>query len=229
MPDDVVATAGWGVLHLFCKPAASGVDAGAVAAAVKSAQADDVQVVAFALLGHKADMGFMALGPELWRLRSFQTAIQSAGLDVVDSYVSLTEVSEYAQGMPDETKRARLYPQLPPAGKPAFCFYPMSKRRQAGANWYELPYEDREELMRGHGKTGRTFSGRVLQLITGSTGLDDFEWGVTLFAVHADDLKEVVYTMRFDEASARYAEFGPFYAGMVAPVDEVLAAAPARR
>ena len=71
-------------------------------------------------------------------------------------------------------------------------------------------------------KTGRTFSGRVLQLITGSTGLDDWEWGVTLFATHPDDLKEVVYTMRFDEASAQYAEFGPFYTGMVCGIDDLL-------
>jgi chlorite dismutase len=77
--------------------------------------------------------------------------------------------------------------------------------------------------MRGHGALGRTFRGRVLQLITGSTGLDDWEWGVTLFGVHPDDLKDCVYEMRFDEASARYAEFGPFYTGMVAPLDEVLA------
>ena len=76
--------------------------------------------------------------------------------------------------------------------------------------------------MYGHGATGRTFAGRVLQVVTGSTGLDDYEWGVTLFAVHPDDLKEVVYTMRFDEASALYAEFGPFYTGLVAPVEEVL-------
>jgi chlorite dismutase len=76
--------------------------------------------------------------------------------------------------------------------------------------------------MRGHGQTGRSFRGRVLQLITGSTGLDDYEWGVTLFAVRPDDLKEVVYTMRFDEASAHYAEFGPFYTGIVGEVDEVL-------
>ena len=69
-----------------------------------------------------------------------------------------------------------------------------------------------------HGTSGRKFAGRVLQVITGSTGLDDFEWGVTLFAEHPDDLKEVVYTMRFDEASALYAEFGPFYAGAVTPV-----------
>jgi len=181
-----------------------------------------------ALLGHKADLGVMAIGPELWQLRALQTALQSAGLDVVDSYVSLTEVSEYAQGMPDEMKRTRLYPQLPPEGKPAFCFYPMSKRRESGANWYELPYAEREELMRGHGATGRTFAGRILQLITGSTGIDDYEWGVTLFGVHADDLKDVVYTMRFDEASARYAEFGPFYTGMVASIEDVLAATVAR-
>ena len=80
--------------------------------------------------------------------------------------------------------------------------------------------------MREHGTSGRTFAGRVLQVITGSTGLDDYEWGVTLFAVHPDDLKEVVYTMRYDRASAIYAEFGPFYAGMVTPLEDLLAAAP---
>jgi chlorite dismutase len=228
MPDEVRPTAGVAVLHLFCKPAAEGVDAEAVVAAVKAARGDDVQVVTVAVLGHKADLGVMALGADLWRLRALQTALQGAGLVVVDSYVSLTEVSEYAQGMPEEMKRPRLYPELPPAGKPAWCFYPMSKRRQTGANWYELPYEERDALMRGHGQTGRTFAGRVLQLITGSAGLDDFEWGVTLFAVHADDLKDVVYRMRFDEASARYAEFGPFYTGMVAPIEDVLAATVAR-
>jgi chlorite dismutase len=117
---------------------------------------------------------------------------------------------------------ARLHPRLPPVGKPAFCFYPMSKRRNVGQNWFSLPYDERLELMHGHGKTGRTFAGRVLQLITGSTGLDDYEWGVTLFAVHPDDLKDVVYTMRFDEASAIYAEFGRFFVGMVCPIDELV-------
>jgi len=225
MPEDVRPTTGWAVLHLFCKPGPDGTDREAVIGAVKAARAGDVQVVTVALLGHKADLAVMALAPELWRLRALQTSLQAAGLTVVDSYVSLTEVSEYAQGMPDELKRPRLYPELPPAGKPAWCFYPMSKRRQAGANWYELPYDERERLMQGHGQTGRTFAGRVLQLITGSTGLDDHEWGVTLFAVHPDDLKDVVHRMRFDEASARYAEFGPFYTGMVASVEDVLAAA----
>jgi chlorite dismutase len=126
--------------------------------------------------------------------------------------------------MPEARKQARLYPRLPPEGKPAFCFYPMSKRRGQEDNWYELPYEARERLMLGHGGVGRTFAGRVLQLVTGSTGIDDHEWGVTLFAVHPDDLKQCVYTMRFDEASARYAEFGPFVTGVVGTLDEVLAA-----
>jgi peroxiredoxin len=111
---------------------------------------------------------------------------------------------------------------LPPTGMSAFCFYPMSKRRGEVNNWYQLDYDAREALMRGHGAIGRTFKGRILQLITGSSGLDDWEWGVTLFGVHVDDLKECVYTMRFDEASALYADFGPFYTGLVGSVDEVL-------
>lgn len=223
MPEPLEPSVGWGVLHLFCKlgPLA---EAGAVEAAVKSAEADDVQVVPVAMLGHKADVAFMALGTDLWRLRQLQTELVQAGLEVVDSYVSLTELSEYAQGVPDAMKSARLNPNLPPEGKTAFCFYPMSKRRGDVSNWFTLPYDERKELMYAHGASGRTFAGRVLQVVTGSTGIDDFEWGVTLFAVHPDDLKEVVYTMRFDEASAKYAEFGPFYTGMVASLPEVLAA-----
>jgi chlorite dismutase len=223
MPDALVPTLGWGVLHLFCK-AGPLADADGVEAAVKSAEADDLQVVPVAMLGHKADVAFMALGADLWRLRQLQTELAQAGLDIVDSYVSLTELSEYAQGVPEELRSARLNPNLPPEGKAAFCFYPMSKRRGDAHNWFTLPYDDRKELMYAHGASGRKFAGRVLQVVTGSTGIDDFEWGVTLFAVHPDDLKEVVYTMRFDEASAHYAEFGPFYTGMVAPLAEVLSA-----
>jgi len=222
--EPLVPSVGWNVLHLFCKPQPSA-DGAAITAAVKTAIGEDHQVVPFVVLGHKADLGFLALGPDLWRLRALQTALQAAGLAITDSYLSLTEVSEYAKGMPEEAKRPRLYPQLPPEGKAAFCFYPMSKRRNVGQNWFAEPYERREDLMRGHGATGRTFAGRVVQLITGSTGLDDYEWGVTLFANRPDDLKDVVYTMRFDEASAQYAEFGPFYTGIVAGLADVLAAA----
>jgi len=223
MPTPLEPTVGLAVLHLFCKVAPLA-DAEAVTAAITDAANDGVQVVPVALLGHKADLGVMALGADLWRLREMQTALMQAGLDLVDSYVSLTELSEYSQGVPDEMKAARLRPNLPPEGKTAFCFYPMSKRRGETANWFTLPYDDRKDLMYAHGTSGRKFAGRILQVVTGSTGIDDFEWGVTLFGVHPDDLKDVVYTMRFDEASARYAEFGPFYAGMVATLPEVLTA-----
>jgi len=216
-------TTGWGVLHLFCRLEPC-LDGNALRKATAAAEADGYQVVPVALLGHKADLGLVALGPDVWRLRRFQTEAVAAGLRPVQSYVSLTEVSEYAAGVPEEMRRARLFPRLPPEGKTAFCFYPMSKRGEPEYNWYALDFDARKELMLGHGKVGRTFSGRILQVVTGSTGLDDFEWGVTLFGVHPDDLKDCVYAMRFDEASARYAEFGPFYTGMVGSLDEVLAA-----
>jgi chlorite dismutase len=209
------------VLHLFCR-VGPGIDRQAVVQAVKDAGADGHQVVTVAVLGHKADVGFMVIGDDLWRLRQVQTALVSTGLVMVDSYVSLTELSEYAPGLPEEMKQARLYPVLPPEGKAAFCFYPMSKRRTSTDNWYTLSFEERVELMKAHGSVGRRYHGRILQLITGSTGLDDWEWGVTLFGVHPDDLKACVYEMRFDEASARYAEFGPFFTGMVDEVEVVL-------
>jgi chlorite dismutase len=210
------------VLHLFCTRGDS-VDRQAVTAAIDGARQRELQVITASILGHKADLAVMALGQDVRALRELQTAIQRAGLDVVDSYLSITEISEYAKGLPEHMLSARLYPQLPPEGKPAFCFYPMTKRREVQQNWYTLPYDDRNALMREHGASGRTFAGRVLQVVTGSTGIDDYEWGVTLFGVHPDDLKEVVYTMRYDRASAVYAEFGPFYAGMVTPLDDLLA------
>lgn len=212
---------GLAVAHLFWK-ASPLADRAEVIAAVGKAQADGDQVVVVSMLGHKADLAVMALSTDQWRLRSLQTALVRAGLELVDSYVSLTEISEYAAGVPEEMRNMRLHPQLPPEGKPAFCFYPMSKRRNPTQNWFTLPFDRRKELMYEHGASGRKFAGRVTQVITGSTGLDDFEWGVTLFCVHPDDVKEVVYTMRFDEASAEYAEFGQFYVGMVADVDEAL-------
>lgn len=218
---EVAPAVGLGVIHLFCKPHPS-YDATLATAAVADARSRSVQVVAVSMLGHKADMAIMALHADWWELRRLQTALQHAGLEVVDSYVSLTEISEYAAGVPEEMRNMRLYPELPPEGKPAFCFYPMSKRRVDGANWFTLPFEQRKELMYEHGASGRKFKGRILQVITGSTGVDDWEWGVTLFGEHPDDLKEVVYTMRFDEASAVYAEFGTFYTGIVADAAAVL-------
>jgi peroxiredoxin len=205
---------GLGVLHLFCKPSAN-VDREGVKAAVKAAQEAGGQVLTAAMLGHKCDVAVMALHAD-W------AGLQRAGLDVVDSYVSITEVNEYAKGLPEHMLKDRLYPQLPPEGKPVFCFYPMSKRREASANWYATPFEERNAMMREHGTSGRAFAGRVVQLITASTGLDDHEWGVTLFAVSPEVVKDVVYTLRFDKASALYGEFGRFYVGYLAYVDDLL-------
>jgi chlorite dismutase len=116
----------------------------------------------------------------------------------------------------------RLEPNLP--DWPVVCFYPMSKRRGgAGQNWYALDFEARKKLMGGHARVGRTYAGRVLQLITGSTGLDDMEWGVTLFAKTTSEIKAIVYEMRFDEVSAQYAEFGDFFIGLQLPLDALFA------
>ena len=221
MSEPVTPAEGLGVLHLFCRvgPLA---DPEGVGTAVAAAEAAGAQVVPVAILGHKADIALMALSDDLWRLRDLQTGVAATGLEVVDSYLSLTEVSEYAAGIPDEMKEARLRPVLPPADKPAWCFYPMSKRRGEQDNWFTLPFEERSGLMHEHGSSGRKFAGRVVQLITASTGVDDFEWGVTLFGQRPDDLKDVVYTLRYDRASAVYADFGAFYTGLVASLDEVL-------
>ena len=220
-PEPLAPSRGLNVLHLFCHPGAV-VDAGALRKSVDDARAIGLQVVSVAIMGAKADVCFMILGEDLWTLRQLLSKIQSAGFMVAESYVSVTEVSEYAAGMPEKMLQDRLFPTLPPEGKRAFCFYPMSKRRDETNNWYALSYDERERLMRQHGALGREFKGRILQVITGSTGLDDWEWGVTLFGVHVDDLKECVYTMRYDEASTLYAEFGAFYTGLVGTLDEVL-------
>lgn len=218
-PDALVPSRGWHVLHLFC--GGEDVARDSVRAAIDAVTAEGGQVVTATILGAKADACFLALAKDLFTLRRFQTALQSAGVELLESYVSVTEVSEYAAGMPEAMLNARLYPTLPPDGLRAFCFYPMSKRRGEQHNWYGLTYEERDRLMRQHGAVGREFKGRILQLVTGSTGLDDFEWGVTLFGAATDDLKACVYQMRYDEASTLYGEFGPFYSGAVVTLDEL--------
>ncbi len=165
------------------------------------------------------------------------------------SFVSMTEVSEYLPsverygkqlvqgGLPavsDEHRtklrqyerrleimhRQRLTPDLPVW--PAVCFYPMNKRRERDANWFLLDFDQRERLMAEHGESGMKFAGKVTQLVTVGLGLDDWEWGVTLWARNPEFLKDIVYRMRFDEASARYAEFGPFYVGYLSTPAEIL-------
>ncbi|MDE3053024.1 MAG: heme-dependent peroxidase [Gemmatimonadota bacterium] len=116
--------------------------------------------------------------------------------------------------------RKRLYPPPPDGGMPYVCVYPMNKKRETGQNWYALPIDERSELMKWHGLTGRKYAGRVLQVISGSIGLDLWEWAVTLFAADPLEFKKIVSEMRFDEASARYGEFGNFYVGRLAPPGE---------
>jgi peroxiredoxin len=251
--DPVEPSVGWGVLHLFYRVDRNAFDAEPHAAkrivdAIASLEADGHQAVTFAVLGHKADLGIMVLGPDLARLQAFQAELARTPLELTWSYVSLTETSEYTSTEADERRRLeteeqlageeletrlgvwrdrmqhygeqRLHPRLPP--KRTVCFYPMSKRREGADNWYALPFDARKELMAGHARVGRTYAGRVLQLITGSTGLDDWEWGVTLFADDPVALKEIVYEMRFDAVSVRYGEFGPFVTGLVLEPTEVL-------
>jgi chlorite dismutase len=132
--------------------------------------------------------------------------------------------AEYARALAERSTaerespqvKRRLYPELPEK-MPYVCFYPMSKRRDAGQNWYTLSLDDRSRLMQAHGLTGRRYSGRVQQVITGAIGLDAWEWGVTLFAPDALEFKKLVTDMRFDEVSARYADFGDFYVGKIIP------------
>lgn len=170
--------------------------------------------------------------------RDLENGFPPGALVPVYSYLSVTELTEYMPTDEDNLKtleqeklqpgteayekRAaelqkrkadyehfRLYPELP--DWEVMAFYPMSKRRQGGDNWYSLDFAARKKLMGGHARVGRKYAGRISQLISGSTGLDDFEWGVTLMAHQVDALKEIVYEMRFDEVSARYGEFGVFY------------------
>jgi chlorite dismutase len=171
--------------------------------------------------------------------RDIEQAFPPGTLDTVYSYLSVTELTEYMSSEEDHRKQLveqekvdpesedfrtrmedfrkrmaeyshyRLYPELP--DWEVMCFYPMNKRRATGDNWFMLDLATRKTLMGGHARTGRKYAGRVTQLITGSTGLDDWEWGVTLVGHQVDAIKEIVYEMRFDEVSARFGEFGPFY------------------
>jgi chlorite dismutase len=129
------------------------------------------------------------------------------------------KVAAYADRL-EPMNRQRLYPEFP--DWPCLCFYPMSKMRQGDQNWYLLPFEERAELMAQHGRSGMKFAGKVTQLITASTGLDDWEWGVTLWGRNPTYLKDIVYTMRFDVSSAQYALFGDFYFGYILPAAELL-------
>ncbi|MCK0469994.1 hydrogen peroxide-dependent heme synthase [Halalkalibacter sp. APA_J-10(15)] len=175
----------------------------------------------YSIVGQKADLMMMILRPTMEELNEIETVFNKSKLAEFTipsySYVSVVELSNYMAGDSDGDPyqnphvRSRLYPILPKANH--VCFYPMDKRREANDNWYMLPMEERRSLMRSHGLIGRSYAGKVKQVITGSVGFDDWEWGVTLFADDVLQFKKLVYEMRFDEVSARYGEFGAFYVG----------------
>ncbi|GEL09259.1 hydrogen peroxide-dependent heme synthase [Salisediminibacterium halotolerans] len=174
----------------------------------------------FSIVGQKADFMMMLLRPTMDELHEIENIFNKSRLAEftipVYSYVSVVELSNYLPSDKDPNEdpeiQARLKPILPKWQY--VCFYPMDKRRDGEDNWYMLNMEDRQEMMRSHGMIGRSYAGKVKQIISGSVGFDDWEWGVTLFAHDVLQFKKLVYEMRFDEVSARYGDFGSFYVGI---------------
>ena len=198
------------------------------------ADADEGASVTYAVLGHDADLLFVHLRPTMEAVdalaRRFEGTALAGFTERASSYVSVTEVSGYttdAQGYFERGEDGefgevedqglanyldmRLHPTIPDAEH--VCFYPMSKRRGPDHNWYDLPFEERAEHMSAHGEIGREYAGKVTQVITSSIGFDDWEWGVTLFSNDASQFKRLLYEMRFDPSTSRFAEFGPFFTG----------------
>jgi peroxiredoxin len=174
----------------------------------------------YSVVGQKADLIFMHLRETLEELNDIENAFNRSAFGRFTrkeySYVSVVELSNYmaAPGIdPMQVPEivARLKPILPKSNH--ICFYPMNKKRDLQDNWYMLSMEDRKAMMRSHGMIGRGYAGKVKQIISGSVGFDDWEWGVTLFADDALQFKKLVYEMRFDEVSARFGEFGAFFVG----------------
>ncbi|WP_410772009.1 hydrogen peroxide-dependent heme synthase [Fontibacillus sp. BL9] len=174
----------------------------------------------YSIVGQKADFVFMHLRETLEELNALENAFNKTTFAQYTtkaySYVSIVELSNYMASGDGDPKAnpevmARLQPILPKSKY--ICFYPMNKKRDLNDNWYMLSMEERRGMMRSHGMIGRGYAGKVKQIITGSVGLDDWEWGVTLFSDDALQFKKLVYEMRFDEVSARFGEFGSFYVG----------------
>lgn len=182
----------------------------------------------YQLVGHKGDLMFLNFRPDTEQLLDIEWRFNQLGLDDLFrraySYYSVVELSKYlAQGDANpETNaylRRRLYPDLPKTQY--VCFYPMNKRRQGTDNWYMQTREQRRDLMKDHGIIGHKYHDKVTQIITGSQGLDDWEWGVTLYADDPLWFKKLIYEMRFDEASARFADFGQFFVGRTREIQDL--------
>ena len=201
--------------------------------------------------GHKSDFTLMMMDPDPLKIQAIHQQLLASPLgtaiEATWSYVSLTEISEYVQSIDQYRDRLRLagedqgtidkkaaayqgrlgkmnHQRLTPnfPDYPVTCFYPMNKWRYPGANWFTLSASERNKLMSEHARSGIKFAGKVSQLISVGVGLDDWEWGVTLWATNPLYLKQIVYDMRFDEASAKYAEFGPFYTSYIATPEKIL-------
>ncbi|RKD95900.1 heme-binding protein [Halopiger aswanensis] len=195
-----------------------------LSAAARADDAEEGDSAVFSVLGHKADLLVLHLRPTLSDIdaleRSFEHTALAEFTERADSYLSVTEVSGYMsqeyfeegeevedQGMKRYIE-TRIKPSIPDTE--FLSFYPMDKRRGETDNWYDLPFDERAEHLASHGEIGKQYAGRVTQIISGSIGLDDFEWGVTLFGDDPTDVKDLLYEMRFDPSTSRYAEFGQF-------------------
>jgi peroxiredoxin len=208
------------------------------------ARREDGDTALFSALGHKGDLLIVHFRRSFEELAQAEHAVAmlalSDYLEPATSYLSVIEIGLYEatvalyrklveQGVGPHSPQwkseieteisrqrekisPRLFPKIP--ARPYLCFYPMDKKREGDDNWYRLPIDERQRLMHDHGMVGRRFAGEVTQIISGSIGFDDWEWGVDLFADDPLVFKKLVYEMRFDEASAAYAKFGPFYVGI---------------
>ena len=202
------------------------------------------QSAIFQILGHKGDFLHLHFRKDFHALgvveNEFKKTKISSYMISTSSYVSILELGmydytmklekelrskeiefeseqwkkEWSEAMESQKQRVfgRLFSEIP--DRPYLCFYPMNKRRGEVANWYQVEMAKRGAMMLDHGKIGRKYAGKVNQIISGSIGFDDWEWGVDLFADSPNVFKDLIYEMRFDEASALYAEFGPFFIGL---------------
>ncbi len=190
----------------------------------------------YTILGDKADILILHLRPTTAHIgaleRQFELTEFGSFTERTTSFVSVTEASgyserarDYFEGELDENSglanyiQTRLKPSIPDATH--VCFYPMSKRRDPGQNWYDLPFDERADHMDAHGDIGRDYGGKVVQMITGAIAIDDWEWGVTLWGDDLVDMKDLLYEMRFDPSTSQFAEFGSFYVGRRFPPSDL--------